>query len=111
MSVGTYDDATRFPFQSPVNPGLTFAGNGRGNNTLTGSFKVLDVTYGVNGTVLSFAADFVQYDEGMLNRWNVGSIRYNSDIPVASVPEPSGLVLFGLAAAAVLPIARRCKAA
>ena len=84
----TYLGATRFPFQSG-NPGLSFTGNGRGNNTLTGWFTVLDIVYGSDSNIVSFAADFVQYDEGNTNAWNVGSVRYNSIIPgnFPSAPE------------------------
>ena len=36
LAAGTYDGATRFPFQSPTEPGLSVDGDGRGCNTLTG---------------------------------------------------------------------------
>jgi len=96
---GTYLGATRFPFQDPAVPGLSFSGNGRGNNTLTGQFTVLEARYTAAGDVLSFAADFIQYDEGFSSWWNVGSIRFNSDAPISTIPEPSVglLVLTGLA--------------
>jgi len=95
LQLGHYADATRFPFQDPPYPGLNFSGNGRGNNTLLGYFDVYETLYGVHDEVLSFAADFVQYDEGFEDAWNRGSIRYNSSIPI---PEPSTLLLisFGL---------------
>ncbi|MFA5336455.1 MAG: PEP-CTERM sorting domain-containing protein [Candidatus Omnitrophota bacterium] len=92
---GHYADATRFPFQEEAYPGLSFSGYGRGNNTLLGYFDVYEVTYGVHDEVLTFAADFVQYDGGFEDAWNRGSIRYNSDYPI---PEPStfALLLAGL---------------
>ena len=46
LTVGTYMGATRFPFQDPSQAGLSVAGDGRGCNTLTGSFQVLEVVYG-----------------------------------------------------------------
>lgn len=55
---------------------------------LTGYFNVLQAVYDTNGQVVSFAVDFLQYDEGGLSAWNMGSIRYNS-----AVPEPSSIVL------------------
>jgi hypothetical protein len=64
LAAGTYDGATRFPFQSPTEPGLSVDGDGRGCNTLTGRFVVLDVTYGPTGDVVSFAADFEQHCAG-----------------------------------------------
>jgi hypothetical protein len=111
LVVGTYQGATRWPFQATTAPGLSFSGNGRGNNTLTGSFNVHEISYGADGTVLSFAVDFVQYDEGIQSWWNVGSIRFNSDVPITAVPEPSALLLLSLGAAGVITVARRRRAA
>ncbi len=113
LSVGSYQGATRWPFQEMGSAGLDFSGNGRGNNTLTGSFDVLEVTYAVDGEVLTFAADFLQYDEGFQNWWNIGSIRYNSDIPVhiATVQEPGMLLLMGLGLGSLVMLARRRRLA
>lgn len=115
LTVGFYDHATRFPFQDAENPALDFSGNGRGNNMLTGFFEVLEAVYAADGSVLRFAADFTQFDEGFADWWNRGSIRFNSDIPliVSEVPEPStGLVLVAalLAAATVGQRRRRERA-
>lgn len=109
LAVGTYLNATRFPFQAPSSPGLAFIGNGRGNNTLTGSFSVLEASYAQDGAVLSFAADFLQYDEGIQSWWNIGAIRYNSSVAIAAVPEPSTslLLLVGLALCTVGAAAKR----
>jgi hypothetical protein len=107
LTVAQYQNATRFPFQSSDSAGLDFDGNGRGNNTLTGAFNVLEAVFAGDGTVLSFAADFVQYDEGVQSWWNVGSVRFNSSVDFPALPEPStpvllaiGLVLCVLASAA-----------
>ncbi|NBD20252.1 PEP-CTERM sorting domain-containing protein [Aquabacterium fontiphilum] len=110
LTVGSYDHATRWPFQSSDAPGLSFSGNGRGNNTLTGSFTVLEAVYGTDGRVLSFAADFLQYDEGVPSAWNMGAIRYNSSIPIAAIPEPGALVLMGLGLLGLAGAAGRNKA-
>src|SRR4051812_33799842 len=64
--VGFYPNAQRWPFESPGHPGLAFSANSRGDNTLTGEFTVLQAAYDENGNISSFAADFVQYDEGQL---------------------------------------------
>jgi hypothetical protein len=77
-----YELATRFPFQAATVPGLSVSGEGRGCNTLTGRFEVLEVTYGPSGEVLTFAADFAQHCEGM-GPALTGSIRYNAG-PVPS---------------------------
>jgi hypothetical protein len=87
LSVGSYANATRWPFQETTAPGLDFSGNGRGNNRLTGSFNILESNVADDGT-LSFAVDFLQYDEEITNWWVKGAIRYNSDVPVNLTPEP-----------------------
>ncbi|KPK38103.1 MAG: hypothetical protein AMJ78_10510 [Omnitrophica WOR_2 bacterium SM23_29] len=98
LQVGHHGNATRFPFQDPSVPGLAFCGNGRGDNTLTGYFDVFEAVYDTNSEVTSFAADFVQYDEGIEDWWNRGSVRYNSEIPI---PEPSTILLFGFGLASL----------
>ena len=40
LAVGTYTNATRYPFQSPTAPGLTFSGDGRGCNSNYGDFEI-----------------------------------------------------------------------
>ena len=87
LSVGSYANATRWPFQETTAPGLTFSGNHRGNNRLTGSFNILESNVADDGT-LSFAVDFLQYDEEITNWWIKGAIRYNSEVPVNLTPEP-----------------------
>ena len=87
LSVGSYANATRWPFQETKAPGLTFSGNYRGNNRLTGSFNILESNVADDGT-FSFAVDFLQYDEESTNAWIKGAIRYNSEVPVNLTPEP-----------------------
>lgn len=98
LTVGFYDNATRFPFNSPTKPGLSFIGAGRGNNKLGGWFDVLDVAYDVSGEVLRFAVDFRQYDESedMTGPSTYGSLRINSEIPINNpVPIPGAGLLLG----------------
>lgn len=83
MTVGVYDDAERFPFETEATPGIAITGNGRANNTLTGSFEVLEVEYD-GETLISFAATFEQND--LVS----GRISYNSE---AFVPIPAGIYL------------------
>jgi len=92
LTIGTYLDATRYPFQAPNSPGLSFSMNGRGDNTLTGFFTVLEIAYGPGNSITSFAADFTQYDEGQMNWWNQGSIRFNSSLPIPEPAVPSLLI-------------------
>ena len=83
--VGYYPGATRWPFMGS-GAGMDFGAPGRGNNMLTGWFHVLQADYDPSGQVAAFAVDFVQYDETILTRWNRGSIRFNSNIPVPGPP-------------------------
>ena len=86
LSVGSYANATRWPFQETTAPGLDFSGNGRGNNRLTGSFNILESNVADDGT-FSFAVDFLQYDEEHTNWWVKGAVRYNSEVPINLTPE------------------------
>lgn len=90
LTVGTYTGAARFPFQASSQPGLSVYGDGRGCNTLTGSFQVLEVSYGA-GTINSFDAIFEQHCEGLVPA-SRGEIRYNAH-PVVSVTAPSRLTV------------------
>jgi len=105
LTVGLYENATRWPFQAVDAAGLTFSGNHRGNNRNLGFFEVLEATYDPFGVIESFAVDFTQYDEQNLNKWIVGKLRFNSQIPV-NVPEPGTMLLllvglFGLTIASI----------
>jgi len=76
---GTYETARRAPFAS-FN-GLSFSGSGRGCNTLTGRFVVLQASFGSGGAVQSFAADFEQHCEDH-DPALFGSIRFHSTVPL-----------------------------
>ena len=52
----TYANATRYPFNGS-GPGLAIYGEGRGCNTLTGSFTVTEATFA--GPDSSYIQDFV----------------------------------------------------
>jgi hypothetical protein len=60
----TYDNAHRYPFNG-TGPGLDVSGNGRGCNTLTGSFSVTWTNFGPDGRLRSLGLTFVQHCEGM----------------------------------------------
>jgi len=85
VTVGHYAD-TREPGVDPTRPSLYFFGEGRASSGPTGYFDILELNLDTNGAVVSFAADFVQYDHGDPAAWNAGSIRFNSAIPI---PEPA----------------------
>jgi hypothetical protein len=84
LEVKFYDEATRFPFNSPTKPGLSFSGNGRGNNKLGGSFNVLEIEYDEDEEIQRLAVDFRQYDgnEDATGPSTFGSLRINSTIPI-----------------------------
>jgi hypothetical protein len=116
LAPGLYLGATRFPFQKPNEPGLSFGGNGRGNNMQTGYFRVFEVQLGANGAVTAFSADFLQYDETQTVHYSWGSIRFNSVVPITEtpilrpVPAPPAALLLGLGIAA-MSVRRRSRGA
>jgi len=91
LTLGTYTGATRFPFQAFNENGLSVDGDGRGCNTLTGSFTVLEIVYGPNGSVSSFDATFEQHCEGATPALR-GEVRFNAH-PVVAVLAPSSLTV------------------
>jgi len=82
---GVYENATRWPFNSPTGPGLDIGGDGRGCNTLTGRFEVLEIVYGATGEVERFAATFEQHCEGGVPAL-LGSVLFNSTLPPPPPP-------------------------
>lgn len=82
---GAYENATRWPFQSPTGAGLDVSGEGRGCNTLIGRFEVLEAVYSGSGAVERFAATFEQHCEGA-GPALLGSVLYNSTLPPPPPP-------------------------
>ena len=64
LAVGTYTGATRYPFNDTNEPGLSFSGDGRGCNTLTGTFEIVDIEFGPYGYVQKLRANWEQHCEG-----------------------------------------------
>lgn len=75
LAVGTYDGATRYPFNSGT-PGLDVSGQGRGSNTLTGTFTILAISFAPTGALQSFYATFEQHSEGAPPALR-GTVQYN----------------------------------
>jgi hypothetical protein len=100
VTVGSYSNAARYGFQSPTQPGFDFSAYGYANGSLTATFQVLEITIS-NGILTNFAADFIQFDYGAADEWEMGSIRLNSNIPI-TVPEPSTITLLVLGALGLL---------
>ena len=106
-TVGYFDSVTRWPFMG-TGAGMWFTAPGRGDNQIHGWFDVLEATYSpTDGSVMSFAVDFRQYDENSTTEYTEGSIRYNSVFGPA-VPEPSSAALV-LAGAVTLFVARQVR--
>ena len=78
---GAYEGAVRYPFQGPGQPGLSLSGDGRGCNTLTGRFDVLEVTFGPNGFIERFTRDL-----SSTARRRCGVIRRGADCEPAPPP-------------------------
>lgn len=75
LTTGTvYDNAARYPFQGPLQPGLSLFGDGRACNTSTGSFTVKNATFGPHGWIQDFDATFVQHCEGDPNSAATGEV-------------------------------------
>lgn len=66
LEVGAFENATRWPFQDPDQPGLDFSGSGRGCNTSSGQFQVLDIAYAPTGDIDRLAVKFEQRCENSL---------------------------------------------
>jgi len=81
LQPGAYEGAQRWPFQAAGLPGLSFSGDGRGCNTLTGRFDVFELVRDATGAITQFAANWEQHCEGAVPAL-FGQIRYNSDVPV-----------------------------
>lgn len=94
LEVGYYGELQRYPFHNPVKGGLSWSGEGRGCNTLTGWFVVDNVIYeGVTLTEIDLR--FEQHCEGGASALH-GEIHWNIDDtanppPGPVVPPPAGL--------------------
>ncbi|MFF3875229.1 hypothetical protein [Streptomyces sp. NPDC001978] len=83
---GDYTGATRYPFNGPSEPGLSLFGNGRGCNTLTGSFTISQVIFGPHGYVQALDATFEQHCEG----WDAA---LRGEVHIANPAPPAELAL------------------
>lgn len=93
LEVGYYGELQRYPFHNPVKGGLSWSGEGRGCNTLSGWFVIDDVTY-VGSTLTAIELRFQQHCERGAPALR-GKIRWNandtSNAPGPVVPPPAGL--------------------
>jgi hypothetical protein len=87
LVVGTYAGATRYPFNEAT-PGLSIFGNGRGCNTVTGTFTVTQAVYGGpdSSYLQDFEATFEQHCEG-------GEPALRGTVSIHNPPPPAPLEL------------------
>jgi hypothetical protein len=64
LVTGTYLNAQRAAFRTGTAPGLDIGGQGRGCNTVSGSFTVYAVEFSEAGALLHFSATYEQHCEG-----------------------------------------------
>jgi len=92
LAPGTYSNLTRFPFHDPAAGGLSWYGEGRGCNTLTGSFVIDRVVY-CNGQLSLIDLHFEQHCEGSAPALR-GTIHWDINDPATPpgpvVPIPPG---------------------
>jgi hypothetical protein len=95
LSAGAYSNATRWPFQG-TGAGLSWGGQGRGCNTLTGSFTIdsLSWTDELGSALLAVDLRFEQHCEGTAPALR-GSIHWRADDPTVApgpvLPIPANL--------------------
>jgi hypothetical protein len=92
LQPGTYTGLTRYPFNDAATGGLSWSGDGRGCNTLTGTFTVDSVTY--DGDSLTYLRlTFEQHCEGQGPALR-GTVRYVKGDPTTPpgprLPVPAG---------------------
>src|SRR5205807_6754995 len=93
LQPGTYGDLQRYPFHDPAKGGLSWYGEGRGCNTLSGWFTIDSVRY-VDGNLTAIGLRFEQHCEGGTTALH-GTIIWRSDDTTAPPgpvdPAPAGL--------------------
>lgn len=81
LMVGIYENATRYPFQSPTAPGLNFSGTGRGCNQSSGQFEIIELAISQDGVIEKLAVDFEQNCELTMPTLK-GKVRFNSQLKI-----------------------------
>lgn len=90
LARGSYTNATRYPFNGSGN-GLSVYGDGRGCNTLTGSFKVTQAVYSaVDNSLRHFSASFIQHCEGATPALT-GVVKFDAESTVNPPPDVTNL--------------------
>ncbi|MBT2321818.1 hypothetical protein J7E62_05520 [Variovorax paradoxus] len=93
LQTGTYSNLDRYPFHNPIFGGLSWFGDGRGCNTLRGSFTISSVTY-VADVLKAVELSFEQHCEGVAValRGQIHWTAYDKTVAPGPVnPPPAGL--------------------
>jgi len=87
---GLYSNATRYPYNSPIKPGMDNSGNNRECNQLLGSFEILNIQY--KGNFLAcLTATFVQKCDFSSSAL-YGKVNYDSGIMPCTGTTPVSLI-------------------
>jgi hypothetical protein len=86
LASGKYEDARECYLSNSTGPGMDFSMRGTHSRPLSGWFTVLEIAVS-DGKLVSLAVDLMQYDRMALASWSYGSIRYNSSIPIHTLPD------------------------
>jgi hypothetical protein len=89
LALGTYTGVTNSAITN--GPTMDIVGNGRGCDTITGQFTVLELTYNADGSLASLDVAFEQHCEGVTPALR-GEFRFNAH-PVVSLTGPSHLTV------------------
>lgn len=95
LAVGVYNGATRYPFNAATEPGLSFTGDGRGCNTLTGTFEILELKFGSSGYIEKLHATWEQHCEGgdpaLFGEVSISNPPQNPPLVVTLTVDPNAL--------------------
>jgi hypothetical protein len=81
LRVGRYTGAQRSPFHTGAAPGLSFSGEGRGCNTVGGSFEVHELVEWPDGGLAAVAVTFEHWCEGIPRNVTRGWVRVSGVVP------------------------------
>lgn len=94
LAPGSYSALTRYPFQPAGAGGLSWAGEGRGCNMLTGTVTIHAVRYDAAGALAALDMSFEQHCEGGPAALR-GRITWDASLPVPA-PGPAATAPVGL---------------
>lgn len=113
LGVYTFENAERFPFNTPGLPGLDYVDTGFGFNSLNGKFEILDLVKDVDNNITSLSATFFINDfPAPAGEYLIGGrIFFNVIDSNSEIPEPgmSSLLLAAAICVACAQVRKRQK--